>query len=513
VPRHRILAVATVATLAAGLMVTHAHAAKPKCFGKTATIVAKAADEETNGTKGNDVIVGSNADDFINGKGGNDRICGRGGDDIIGGSGGTDKLDGGAGNDFVLGGTGNDKLTGGALLDIDQLFGGPGDDTITADPDDTANFGFSPTGVQVDLVTGTASGEGNDTLIDVNHVAGTEFDDVLIGNDEINFFFGQGGNDTIDGGGALDIILGNAGDDQLDGGSGFDLISYRNSVDPVTGAPVPVNVNLKNETGGGTAEGADTLTNFEAVWGSDADDVIVGNDETNYLFGEAGNDTIDGGKGVDYAAYWFETGAVNADLSTGTATVLGFTDTLIDIEALFGTIGFGDTLTGDNEDNFLDGDLGDDILNGGGGDDWILGNGGNDQINGGDGDFDLADFFADAPINANLATGVATGEGNDTLTGIEALGGADQADTLTGDANTNYFYGWGGNDVISGAGGDDFINGMAGDDTVDGGDGDDDCVTEVVVPPVNCEDTTITVIPDHPLATVAAEAENFRRSF
>jgi Ca2+-binding RTX toxin-like protein len=191
---------------------------------------------------------------------------------------------------------------------------------------------------------------------------------------------------------------------------------------------------------------------------------------------------------------------------------LGFTDTLTNIESLFGTIGFGDTLTGDNGDNFLDGDLGNDILNGGKGDDWMLGNGGDDQINGGEGDYDLADFFASAPINANLSTGVATGEGNDTLSGIEALGGADQGDTLTGDANTNYFFGWGGNDHILGGDGDDFINGMLGDDTVSGQNGTDSCVAGDPVPP-DCEDTSITVIPDHPLATVAAEAESFRRNF
>ena len=44
------------------------------------------------------------------------------------------------------------------------------------------------------------------------------------------------------------------------------------------------------------------------------------------------------------------------------------------------------------------------------------------------------------------------GEGTDTLTGIEDLEGSRFDDTLTGDANWNFFYPLGGNDIVNGAG-------------------------------------------------------------
>ena len=69
-----------------------------------------------------------------------------------------------------------------------------------------------------------------------------------------------------------------------------------------------------------------------------------------------------------------------------------------------------------------------------------------------------------AGVTVNLATGTATdGFGNtDTLSGIEAVRGTNQADSLTGglaanDISGEYFYGLGGNDTISGGSGFDEV--------------------------------------------------------
>ncbi len=113
-----------------------------------------------------DVIVGRAGDDDINGRGGNDLICG-GGD--------ADELRGGLGDDSLRGG--GDRLGSdvtGTFLVGDVLLGGPGDDKLVGGFDDrsaqtrrrpdTVSWVDSPRGVVVDLVAGTATGFGADTI-------------------------------------------------------------------------------------------------------------------------------------------------------------------------------------------------------------------------------------------------------------------------------------------------------------------------------------------------------------
>lgn len=80
----------------------------PKCFGKLPTIVATG--KVTNGTPGDDVILGSKRADVIDGKGGDDRICGLGRNDTLRGGPGNDLLDGGPGTDSCAGGPGRNRL-------------------------------------------------------------------------------------------------------------------------------------------------------------------------------------------------------------------------------------------------------------------------------------------------------------------------------------------------------------------------------------------------------------------
>ena len=128
--------------------------------------------------------------------------------------------------------------------------------------------------------------------------------------------YGEAGTDTIYGHIGDDFISGGAGADTLDGGSGFDMADYSDSGAAIT-------LRLWQGIGvGGHAQG-DSVANFEAITGSDFDDVLVGNndDTANTLIGGAGNDNlkglggddlliggmgmdvIDGGTGVDTADY------------------------------------------------------------------------------------------------------------------------------------------------------------------------------------------------------------------
>ena len=82
-------------------------------------------------------------------------------------------------------------------------------------------------------------------------------------------------------------------------------------------------------------------------------------------------------------------------------------------------------------------------------------------------------WWAGGPVTVDLTAGTATGEGTDTLTGFEWIGGGDYNDTITGDANPNLLWGNGGNDRSPGLDGDDTIYGSDGDDIIDAGNGTD----------------------------------------
>ena len=113
---------------------------------------------------------------------------------------------------------------------------------------------------------------------------------------------------------------------------------------------------------------------------------------------------------------------------------------------------FGDTIDGgDGNDSLVGSYVGGDILLGGTGNDLLNGYSGNDTIDGGNG-IDTADFsYANRSISvalngANIVTvTLAAGLDVDTLRNIENIIGTYLGDTITGDANANFFIGNGGN--------------------------------------------------------------------
>jgi len=68
-------------------------------------------------------------------------------------------------------------------------------------------------------------------------------------------------------------------------------------------------------------------------------------------------------------------------------------------------------------------------------------------------------------VYANLATGVAVGQGTDTLSGIENPSGSNFADTLVGDDGPNLLMGGPGRDILDGGRGSDELRGGMGADT------------------------------------------------
>lgn len=222
----------TAVTVAAGVGLL----ASPECFGREATIVGTAGDDVLVGTNGSDVIHGRGGDDLIRGLAGRDHIClgmrrpnrhndsvlrGNRGDDHLRGSGG--RLNGGLGDDVVkgvkaavLGGAGNDSLLAAALS---LAVPGPGRDRVKRG---RLSYEDAKHPVRVDLARGRAYGQGMDILTGVHAVYGSEFGDVLKGDEHDNDLSSGGGNNTVYGRGGDDDIFSGDGNDTLYGRRGHD---------------------------------------------------------------------------------------------------------------------------------------------------------------------------------------------------------------------------------------------------------------------------------------------------
>ncbi|ASF47549.1 beta strand repeat-containing protein [Methylovulum psychrotolerans] len=207
-------------------------------------------------------------------------------DNILIGNAAANSLNGLTGDDVLQGGDGNDSLNGGA--GNDTLDGGNGTDV--------AHYWDATAGVSVNLaLTGAQDtlGAGTDTLVSIEGINGSTYNDTLTGNAANNSLWGGAGNDTLKGGDGNDGLTGGLGTNILDGGNGLDVAQYYTA-----SAGVTVNLALttaQNTVGAGT----DILRNIEAINGSAYNDTLTGNTTANSLWGGGGNDVLDGGLGND----------------------------------------------------------------------------------------------------------------------------------------------------------------------------------------------------------------------
>ena len=525
-------------------------------------------DDVLNGGNGSEGLNGGDGNDTITGGSGNDSLRGGNGDDILSGGSGRDFIDGGAGIDTVqyfdasagvnvnLGTGGasgssaqgdevlnvenidgsdfNDTLTGSDVdniinggLGADRLIGGLGADTfIGGDGFDSVDYRAAAEAVRFSVDTGGTAGEAlGDTFSDIERYYLSNFNDVITGSDANEFFFGEDGNDTINAGGGIDRVYGgdgndiqrgqdgndqlygSAGNDQLNGGAGFDIANYGDAAEAVI-------VNMLTGGTGGDAAG-DTYFGIEAVYGSDFDDSLTGNNSANELrggdgddalfglggndrfFGGEGADSFDGGTGVDIVNYTVAAAGVTLDLTTSGLSGEATGDTFTSIEWVFGS-NFDDDISGNEFNNRLEGRDGNDTLNGGDGNDRLLGGDGNDIINGDDGvdtifGQDGDDIMTGGGGNDFFFGGAGAdshdgGSGIDTVSYLASSGpiviqnGVGIGGDATGDTYSSIerYFGSSGDDVINtsgvllGNGGDDFLHGMNGsNDSLNGGAGMD----------------------------------------
>ncbi|MGX5725068.1 retention module-containing protein [Metapseudomonas otitidis] len=148
------------------------------------------------------ILDGNNSDNLlVDGLPGGHTLNGNGGNDVLLGNDGDDTLNGGAGNDLLVGGSGNDYLDGGSGTD-------------------TAGYQDATAGVNVSLgITGqqNTGGAGLDTLVNIENLTGSNFNDTLTGNSGANVLSGLAGNDTL---------IGAGGNDTLTGGDGADTFKW-----------------------------------------------------------------------------------------------------------------------------------------------------------------------------------------------------------------------------------------------------------------------------------------------
>ncbi|MDP2326262.1 MAG: hypothetical protein Q8N51_19850 [Gammaproteobacteria bacterium] len=150
------------------------------------------------------IINGTSEDDFIVAS-----VEGAVEGDVIRGLGGNDMLLADVDHITLEGGDGDDELFSEFGTDGTVMDGGAGDDLlIGGGTNDTASYANDPSGVTVDLSTGVASDGygGTDTLFGIEHVIGSAFDDVLIGDDGPNTLQGGPGNDILTGNGGADTF-------------------------------------------------------------------------------------------------------------------------------------------------------------------------------------------------------------------------------------------------------------------------------------------------------------------
>jgi Ca2+-binding RTX toxin-like protein len=397
--------------------------------------------------------------------------------DTLVGDGQKNDLSGGNGDDTLDGGDGDDMLRGGA--GADTLIGGFGADTVS--------YASSTVGVTVNLLTGVGMGGDaqGDTLIGIEQINGSGFNDTLTGD--------NGGNTLVGGGGA----------DALDGAGGSDWVVYFGETSAVT-------VNLSTGMGTGGAAQGDTYVNIENATGTTLNDTLIGDTNDNVLDGRAGGDTLNGGGGNDTVTYGASAAAVTINLAAANGGASGGEaqgDLLTSIENVSGSA-YDDNLTGDANANILDGRAGNDALVGGGGDDTLIGGAGADSLTGGLG-VDTASYAkSGSAVKVSLADGAGLGGDaqGDTLASIENLVGSAFNDTLAGNADYNVLTGGAGSDTFIfeiGFGRDtvtDFIAGAGSDDIIAF---DDDVFTDfasvLAVASQVGSDTVITVDSTHSL--------------
>ena len=213
------------------------------------------------GQKGDDTITLNEANGALPsaqlfGGGGNDTITAGSGNDLLFGQDGNDVLLGKGGFDFLFGGDGNDVLTGGDA--DDQLYGEAGDDKFVWNPGDDTDLWEGGTGTDTGEVNG---GNGSEEFTLTANGSRVRFDRL----DPAPFNLDIGTTENI-------VVKMNGGDDKFSATGNLAAL---------------VNVTVDGGAGNDT------------ILGSNGNDMLMGGEGDDFIDGQQGNDTILLGAGND----------------------------------------------------------------------------------------------------------------------------------------------------------------------------------------------------------------------
>lgn len=479
-------------------------------------------------------LTGNEFDNFIVGNAGANSLIGKGGNDILRGGAGNDLLDGGDGADWadfsdkvvavsitlngatsvavkvngiaedtiasienVKGGSANDVLRGDSgsnelagLEGNDTLFGGLGVDFLDggAGAADWADYSDKSAAISVEINGATnaivnVGDVAEDVIRNIENLKGGSSNDTLRGDGLANELHGQDGNDSLWGGAGDDVLDGGASGDTMVGGAGNDqymVDAFADLVTELADGGIDTVFSAVNWTLGTFVERL-TLTGEENLRGD-------GNDLSNILIGNAGNNVLDGRGAADTMAGGFGSDTYFVDavgdviveaVDEGVDTVFAWLNWTLgaNLEYLYleGTADLKGT--GNDLNNVLFGNAGNNVLNGAAGADMMFGAQGNDTYivdHAGDAviestgnGIDLVQSSVSYRLGGNVENLVLTGKGSIDGTGNEL------ANVLAGNAGNNTLDGGAGADaMLGGAGNDTYVVDNAGDvvtEQIDGG--------------------------------------------
>ncbi|MEG4011394.1 MULTISPECIES: calcium-binding protein [unclassified Microcoleus] len=343
---------------------------------------------------------------------------------------GPDTIFAGAGADFV-----RTSTLGGSLI-----FGqGDNDTLVSVGPNDTIYGGEDEDSIRSQRTPALLFGDGgSDTIVAEARatVYGGAGEDFLQGTVEANLIFGNEDADTILGGAQRrDSLYGGKGNDAI----GFFIAGGGN------------NLSLP----GGLAIGFAGNEGSNYLRGDLGDDLVVGINQRDSLFGGKGNDTL---TGVASSSY------LSGDLDNDTLVITNTTQTSPFASNVI-TIGIEKTtLIGGGGNDSLYGAIGDfgtgrNFYDGGDGNDTIKVFATQDTALGGAGD----DFITSATVTVLSSVGAQSSFPG--FAGRNLLDGGEGNDTIVAAFSTDTMIGGGGNDTLSGFFAQAF--GGDGDDTID----------------------------------------------
>jgi len=389
-------------------------------------------------------------------------------------------ITGNGGNNTIWAYGGNDTLDGG--LGADVMYGGQGDDVYYVDN-------------ALDAPLEGAS-EGTDTVVSaISWTLGDHIENLSIAENGGNFnAYGNGLSNTLRGNAFTNILDGRAGADTMYGGAGNDIYYVDQAGDLVS-----------EQTGNGVDDGGMdtvvsdvtyTLTSFvETLYlngtanlngtGNGLQNTLYGNAGNNRLDGGSNYDTMVGGAGDDVYIVDHDFDYIVENANEGTDIVMSSVSRLMNdnLENLTltgaGNInayanGLNNIVRGNSGNNIVDGGLGADTLYGGGGNDiYYIDNAGDtiseQTVNGvDDGGIDWVVTRVDHTLvqyTEHMILSGAVGHINGTGNSVD--------NTIEGNTGNNILSGLGGNDTLRGFNGNDTLIGGIGNDNLQGGNEND----------------------------------------